>query len=563
VLDVVVDRLRGQGRPAHQVWLPPLREPPTLDQLLPPLTLDPERGVCAKAPGELSVPVGILDLPFEQRRAPLLADLSGAAGNVAVVGAPQSGKSTLLRGLIGSLALTRTPREAQFYCLDFGGGALGTLSALPHVGGLASRREPDLVRRTVAELTALLEDRERVFAAAGIDSMASYRAAPDGRHADVFLVVDGWGVLRAEFAELETAITTLATRGLSYGIHVAVAANRWAELRPQLRDVLGSRFELRLGDPFESEVNRYAAANVPAGIPGRGIMAGNLHFLGALPRIDGKQQADDLAGAARELAETVRAAWPGPPAPPVRMLPARVGYAEVAAAVPEGAAGLPLGLAEDDLVPVLVDFAAEQHFLVFGDTEAGKTTVLRTLTAGLTARLTPREARILVLDYRRGLLEAVDPKFLIGFANSAPTAAQLIRDAAEAMMQRLPGPDVPPEQLRTRSWWQGPELYLIVDDYDLVVTPSGNPLAPLLDVLPQSRDVGLHVILARATGGAGRAMYEPVLQRLRELGSGGIVLSGSPDEGPLLGTVAASRQPPGRGILYSRRRGTRRVQVAI
>jgi S-DNA-T family DNA segregation ATPase FtsK/SpoIIIE len=212
---------------------------------------------------------------------------------------------------------------------------------------------------------------------------------------------------------------------------------------------------------------------------------------------------------------------------------------------------------------VLVDFTAEQHFVVFGDTEAGKSTVLRTLAAGITRRADPRDARIIVVDYRRGLLDAVDSRFLISFAHSAPTATQMMRDTAEAMLQRLPGPDVTPEQLRARSWWQGPELYVIVDDYDLVVTPSGNPLVPLLDILPQSRDVGLHVILARATGGAGRSMYEPVLQRLRELGSSGIVLSGSPDEGPLLGTVAPTRMPPGRGILYSRRRGTRRVQVAI
>ena len=31
-------RMEGQGAPAHQVWLPPLAEPPTLDQLLPPIT---------------------------------------------------------------------------------------------------------------------------------------------------------------------------------------------------------------------------------------------------------------------------------------------------------------------------------------------------------------------------------------------------------------------------------------------------------------------------------------------------------------------------------------------
>ena len=31
LLDVLVRRMEGQGPPAHQVWLPPLQDPPTLD----------------------------------------------------------------------------------------------------------------------------------------------------------------------------------------------------------------------------------------------------------------------------------------------------------------------------------------------------------------------------------------------------------------------------------------------------------------------------------------------------------------------------------------------------
>ena len=57
--------------------------------------------------------------------------------------------------------------------------------------------------------------------------------------------------------------------------------------------------------------------------------------------------------------------------------------------------------------------------------------------------------------------------------------------------------------------------------------------------MPRPRDVGLHVILARSAGGAGRAMFDPVIQRLREMGSPGLIMSGSKDEGALLGGVAA------------------------
>ena len=83
------------------------------------------------------MPLGLVDKPFEQRREVLYRDFSGAAGHVLVVGGPQSGKSTLMRTLISSFALTHTPHEVQFYGLDFGGGGLVSLADLPHVGGIA------------------------------------------------------------------------------------------------------------------------------------------------------------------------------------------------------------------------------------------------------------------------------------------------------------------------------------------------------------------------------------------------------------------------------------------
>src|SRR5207302_2192868 len=121
----------------------------------------------------LTVPVGLIDVPAQQRREPLIADLSGSKGNVGVVGGPQSGKSTLLRTLISALALTHTAAEVQFYCLDFG-GTLSSLAKLPHVGSVANRLDRDRVTRTVLEVYNLMARRETLFADHNIDSMASY-----------------------------------------------------------------------------------------------------------------------------------------------------------------------------------------------------------------------------------------------------------------------------------------------------------------------------------------------------------------------------------------------------
>jgi DNA segregation ATPase FtsK/SpoIIIE, S-DNA-T family len=561
LLDATVELLSGPGPTAHRIWLPPLSEPPALDQLLD--RADPWRGDPASLPAVL----GIVDRPFEQRRDPLWVDLAAGAGHVAVAGGPRSGKSTVVASLISSLALIHTPAQAQFYVLDFGGGALTTLDGLPHVGGVASRLQGDRVRRTVAEVRAVLEQREREFGQRGIDSIATYRALraegaiPGDGFGDVFLVVDGWLTLRQDYEELEQAVTALAARGLGYGIHLVAATNKWSEFRPAVRDLFGTRLELRLGDPYESEIGRTAARNVPAGAPGRGLTQDGLHFLAAMPRIDGRSTATGLPEAVRALTAQVAGAWDGGGAPPVRMLPDRLPAAELPPPASSGSR-VPFGIDENELAPVFLDFAADPHFLILGDTECGKSNLLRLAVAGIAARYTPEQAKIIFLDYRRSLLDAAQVPHQIGYATSSVAATALLDEVRGVLSTRLPPPDLSPAQLRSRSWWRGSDLFVVADDYDLVAGPA-NPLLALAEFLPQARDVGLHVIAARSAGGAGRAMFDPVIQRLREMGSPGLIMSGSKDEGALLGGVRPSALPSGRGVLVTRRDGARLVQVAL
>ncbi|KFZ82819.1 secretion protein EccC [Amycolatopsis sp. MJM2582] len=574
-LDVIVSRLIGQGPPAHEVWLPPLKEPNSLDTLLPNLNPTDDRGLSPVGffgNGRLQVPMGIVDRPYEQRRDLLWADFSGGAGHGVIVGGPQSGKSTMLRTLIMSMALTHTPEEAQFYALDLGGGTLAGLQGLPHVGGVAvARREPDKARRIVAELTTLLTEREGRFGAMGIDSMNEFRnrkrrgeiKPEEDAFGDAFLIVDNWKALRDDFDELETSITKLATQGLSYGVHVIIAANRWADIRPAIKDMIGTRFELRLGDPSESDIDRRVAVNVPAGRPGRGLTRDKLHLLTGLPRIDGSSNPDDVAAGVADAVAKIKAAWKGRPAPQVRLLPEMVTYDEVLAIDSKRNTKLvPIGVNEEDLQPIYLDFAADSHFYAFADGESGKTNLLRQITRGITERYTTQEAVIILVDYRRTMLGFIGGDQLLGYAVSAAQLESMVKDVHGSMTRRLPGPDVTQEQLKTRSWWTGPELFVIVDDYDLVATQTSNPLKPLAEFLAQAKDVGLHIVVVRRSGGASRAMFDPILGKLREIAAPGMVMNGSRDEGNLVANVKPSQMPPGRGNLVTRKHGKQLMQVS-
>ena len=544
VLQTVVQRLSGHGPRAHEVWLPPLGAAPILSALL----------VDGEPTSPLTVPIGIVDRPFEQCRTPLVVDLSGAAGNVAIVGAPQSGKSTALRTLITALAVTHDASAAQFYCLDFGGGTLATLREWPSVGSVAGRADPQLTRRTIEWLSALIRSREMLFHNHEIESMAHYRQLKENRDprcdrfGDVFLVVDGWPSLIREFEAVEPSIAALAAEGLSYGVHVVLSASRWAEVRPALRDQIGTRIELRLGDPADSELDRRQAQEVPEGNAGRGLSSDALHMVIALPNLDSEDSGRRRDG------------WIAPPIP---LLPTQVDHCEVIERA--GAAQLrPLiGLEESELCPVAIDFAQHLHLLILGDNESGKTATLRTICRELMRTTTSAQCRLFVVDVRRSLLGVVQPEsgHFGGYLASADAVGEGLPRIIEQLRRRMPPPNATPLQLRQRSWWSGPEIYVVVDDYDLVGSGGGNPLASLVEVLPHSRDLGLHLLVARRSSGAARAMFEPLLGGLRDAGAMTLLMSGNPDEGLTIGSVRASSMLPGRGTLITRRCSPQLIQV--
>jgi len=187
---------------------------------------------------------------------------------------------------------------------------------------------------------------------------------------------------------------------------------------------------------------------------------------------------------------------------------------------------------------------SEPHFLVFRDSGSGKSSFLRTWMKGLVARRSAWEARV-VVDYRRSLLGVLPQEYVGAYAGDANAARLYVEQVAARLAERLPPPDTTMEQLRDSSWWTGPEFYVVVDDYDLV-GGSGrtSPLTPLVDYLPQAREIGLHVVVARRVAGLSRSqMREQLLSRVRELGTAGLVLSGDPREGVVLGDERAGPPP--------------------
>lgn len=515
VLGAVVEAVSHVPTRAHRVWLPPLPEAIELqcDEQVPRQRLT---GV-----------IGLVDKPLFQRQDPLRIDLRTTGGHMAIVGAPRSGKTTAVRTAILALADGISACDLHFYIIDCGAGGLSDLAALPHVAAVVHRGEEELMRRTVGFLRREVSRREQLFRTKGWLAPEAARAAGQ---ADSVLVIDGWGAFKTEFPVLSDDVQALIADGLAVGIHVLLTAYRWTDLRPGVRDLIGTRIELRQAEAIDSVIDRNAAELVPES-PGRGVAPGGFAMLVALTgSADTKRIADEAPNSEQ--------------APKLQLLPRQIPIARLPRPAAADRGAISVGLEEAGLGAVVFHPDKDRHLLIFGSAGSGRTAALRGIIHQLC--YSQPDAKFVVIDYRRGLLEAVPQDRLAGYAGSAAVATPMLAELAEVLKGRLPQADITPAQLKARNWWSGPTINVIVDDYDLVASTRGNPLLPLAEFIAHAADIGLNIFFARRISGALRCLHDPVMGAVKDQGASVFVMDGTRDDGPILG-VKPCEQPPGRG----------------
>lgn len=555
--EVVLEQLSTGDNHAYRMWLPPLADPTPVNELV---ARDYERR-------PLRIGLGIMDEPRRHRQEVWGIDVSTAAGNIAVGGAPQTGKSNFLQTLILSAAASHTPSQVQFYCVDMGGGGLMYVEDLPHVGGVATRAEPDRVNRVVAEVKAVLRQREHTFKELRVGSMADYRQlrenpehpASSDPFGDVFLVIDGWPAFAAEFPDLEPVVQDIAGQGLSYGVHTVISTPRWTELKARIRDYLGTKVEFRLGDVNETQIDRITR-EIPLNRPGRAVSTEKHHLMIGVPRMDGVHSADDLVPALTAAVREI-AARHTDEAPRVRVLPSRIHLRQLDPSPPSPDSDyrtrwtIPVGVREADLTVAHNAMHTSPHQLIFGAPKSGKTTIATAVAQAICARNSPDQVRFMIADYRSGLLEAVPDTHLLkaGAINrNHATLEASIKALAINLTKRLPPTDLTPAQLRARSWWTGPDIVLLVDDWHMIVAAGGmmSPMAPLTPLLPAAADIGLHLIVTCQMSQAHRATMDKFVGAAYGAGTPTMFLSGEKQDFPSR-EIIVKKRPPGQAFYVS------------
>ncbi|WP_255802023.1 FtsK/SpoIIIE domain-containing protein [Mycobacteroides abscessus] len=554
VRDVALDNyaIQWQGPPINDPWKPPLRRPVAVDKLI----------ADAGQLSHMQIPVGIIDLPYYQAQHPWVIQLSGAMSSAVIAGAMQTGKSTFMKTLIVSGAVTHSPTDLQFLAIDFSGGQLMQLRELPHVVSVATRNDIARIRRTLAEIKAIAARRSEIMTEHDISNWAQYRSlratapadhpARKDPYGDIVLIIENWDTfstdtwmpthIRPDHEGFLTTIEDLLHSGADQGIHIVISATRKPAVRGKYFDYLPLRIDLHPAEPTDTAINSTDTRDIPK-MPGRamsnddnaiatdGKEKRHQHIMIGAPRLDSQNTMDGIEATYTQTIERITQQWThATPAPKLELLPPKVPISrllEPLAPLPAGSGHrdrwtLPVGISEANIEPQFISLTGLPSVLLYGKNGSGKTGSLRALARAIMARNTPEQVKFIVIDFRGGLLGVIPDEYLVKMTlpdeNGEPSMISMfIRNAmdlartvptsegrpptimeviAQSLNDRRPPRDATLEQLATRSWWSGPDIVLLIDNWHQIYQSHPmhmNALQEFNDFI-MSPETGVHVL---------------------------------------------------------------------
>ncbi|GEM_PF-5016604 len=409
--------------PAHRIYLPELPEPSELPafRLLREAPVfcgvDQEVWWARQEPSSLAnrlvVPVGLLDIPSEQRQDTWLIDFKAHDGHFWVAGAPGSGKALFLRTLILTLAATHSPADLEFYLLDFGQGVLHLFESLPHCNGNVFRpQEQERVSRLIDFLAGEADRRQKLFADAQVEGPQAYRTQyPNEPLPSLFVVFDNFDRFKKDYTESVDKIIRLTTVGQSVDIHLIFSTNLASELTPNIRNNIVNRLALRLVSPDDFLELVGKRINFTSKVQGRGYIRQGESLIECQVAAPFDTPALPAQDQLQQIIQSMAEAWAGQPA--VRTIEALAPHIDLGMLIAATAGQFskmpitrPIGLGYSHLQPIMLDLERYAPVsLIVSPPRRGKTELLVTLCLAIMASSALRQITDLyILDFQGGHL---------------------------------------------------------------------------------------------------------------------------------------------------------------
>lgn len=404
VIKYVAHMAEKQGiRPLDGPWLPELPEELELTQdIICQNGFDGSAWDCSLE--WMQIPVGMYDAPKLQEQGIQYMNVA-EDGHYGIYGAPSTGKTTLLKTVVLSLARMYSPRDVNIYILDCGGWSMNVFSALPHVGGVALDTEEEKFGKFEKLIMEEFERRKGLFLRSSVGSLAAYRKAVSEELPAIVIAIDNFASLFDLYPDMEQLFVTIAREGATYGIYMVYTSNSTSGIRFKvLQNIRGAiAFELTDRGDYATIVGRLDGMVLPK-ITGRAFFKGNppVEFQSAM-YAEGEDDAE-RAERIREIASEMNAAWKGKRPRAIPVMPGEITM-QMMEECHTVRNHLPVGMCYSDIQPAVLDLSSQYCVMVSGESAREKSQMLCKIATMISHK--SGQDKIYVIDSEKEMLKEI------------------------------------------------------------------------------------------------------------------------------------------------------------
>ena len=372
-------------------WLPPLS-----DRIVSPATLidahDKEM--------DLSIPVGLIDIPEEQKQIPFVHN-PVKDGNLLYVAAPGFGKSMFLMTAALTLAMKNSVSRLNMYVLDFGNSGLIPLKKLHHVADYIAFDDTERFTKVQGILEREMAARKKLLADAAVQSFEVYNQISGHPLKAIVILLDNMDAVKEMGMETEEYFTKVIRDGVGLGIYFIGTTTRASGVRYATLSSFRSKICGYVVD--ESDVPTIVGRTKykQSEIRGRALIKvgeeacfmQNYSIVGFANEIEYNSKTEELIRKINDI-------YPDEIAPKIPVLPEELSYADFenyfnpASADAAGGEGksvqtgtfdkkdIYLGLDKEMVVPCGMK-NSDSPFLIIGEAKRGRTNALKIALAQL------------------------------------------------------------------------------------------------------------------------------------------------------------------------------------
>lgn len=246
----------------RQLWLNNVKEITYIGELVKQYGHKPEAY-------NYSIPIGEYDEPRRQEQGLLKVDIG--KGNIAIIGKTGSGKESLISTIMWQSMIEHTPKELNYYVIDFGAETFKRFSKFPHVGEVLFQDELDKVIEVFDLIETELESRKELLSEYN-GSFEYYNKASGKKLPLIGVVINSYDILIEQVPKLAEFLLAMFRDAPRYGIVFFVSVSATNVLRSKHLQYFNNIIMLQMQDETSYRTTTNCRKDLlPSKVFGRGI----------------------------------------------------------------------------------------------------------------------------------------------------------------------------------------------------------------------------------------------------------------------------------------------------